>query len=265
MQKSRPAPAAQHGLHPQLQVRHRPALPEAGRSTTLTSRTARSTRCPTCSAPPATRRRWPRCPSPMDSWDQLWDAKYKGDISMLDSDAQHARRRAHQAGLLASTPPARRSSTPRRQVLIEQKPLVLKYDAGQHAAQHRPGPRPHALLGRRRRAGASRPSRRRASSTSCPARATTSGPTASSSPRRRENVYAAHLFLNHMLDPKQAGAGGRLHRLPAAWSRRARSTSRPPSCRRAMRPTAEQLANGKVFREDVGEFEKAVRARRGRT
>ena len=88
--------------------------------------------------------------SPMDSWDQLWDQAYEGEISMLERAARDARRRAHQAGLLAQHDEPgrarRRRGGPHR---AEAPGPQVRLD--QHAAQHRPGTAAHALLGRRRR------------------------------------------------------------------------------------------------------------------
>ncbi len=73
-------------------------------------------------------------------------------------------------------------------------------------------------------------------------------------PKAAQNVYAAHLFLNHMLDPKQAGQAADFIGYQCAVEAGGDYITNP--IQKAMRPTPEQLANG-VYREDLGEFNSA--------
>jgi len=221
------------------------------RSTTPTTRTARSTRCRTCSAPPATAR-----PSPKSR--RRWTAGtalgrgLQGRHLDARQRTQHPRRRAHQAGLLLQHHQSGRAG--RRDAGADRAEAPgPQVRPGQHAAQYRPGPRSDTLLGRRRRAGDQDDpcGQHRVRPAQPGYNVWADGIVIAKS---SENVYAAHLFLDHMLDPKQAA------RRPttsgtSAWSRRAWTTSRTRSRRRCGRRRSSS-PNG-VFREDVGEFNAA--------
>ena len=184
LSQDRPHPAARHVATSPTSSTSRTPSSRSRRSTTRTSRTARSTRCRTCSGRPATRRRSPRSRRRMDSWDQLWDAALQGPD--LDARTRRARRSASGSSSWATRPTrrARRSSTPRSRSLIEQKPLVLKYDRTNTRRSIVQGIAAHALLGRRRRPRDQGHPAGERRSTCCPARATSCGPTASPSRRR---------------------------------------------------------------------------------
>ena len=172
-----------------------------------------------------------------------------------DLDAQHAardaRRRAHQAGLLGQHDEPggarRRESSPHR---AEAPRAQVRLD--QHAAQHRPGTAAHALLGRRRRPRDQGHPAGERRSTSCPARATSSGPTASPSPRRPRTSTRRTSSSTTCSTPKQAGQAADYIGYHCVVPEGVQYYTDPMQVE--MRPTAEQIANGKLA-EDVGEFQ----------
>jgi spermidine/putrescine transport system substrate-binding protein len=193
-----------------------------------------------------------KVPSPMDSWDQLWDAKYKGDISMLDST-----RNTIGVGLLklgcSFNTTSQEELDAALAVLIEQKPLVLKYDQANTRRSIVQGlALTHCWDGDVGLAIKTIP----ADSVEyvLPSQGYNVWADGIVIPKASENVYAAHLFLNHMLEPKQAGQAADYIGYQCVVAEGVNYITNP--IQKSMRPTPEQLANG-VFREDVGEFNAA--------
>ncbi len=193
-----------------------------------------------------------KVPEPMDSWDQLWDARYKGDISMLDSI-----RNTLGVGLLklgySFNTTSQEELDAALDVLIEQKPLVLKYDQANTRRSIVQGVAlVHCWDGDVGLAIKTIP----ADSIEyvLPSQGYNVWADGISIPKASKNIYAAHLFLNHMLDPKQAGQAADYIGYQCVVEEGIKYISNP--IQRQMRPTEEQLSNG-VFREDVGEFASA--------
>ncbi len=193
-----------------------------------------------------------KVPSPMDSWDQLWDATYKGDISMLDSERNTLGVGLIKLGYSFNTT-SQEELDAAIEVLIEQKPLVLKYDQANTRRSIVQGlALTHCWDGDVGLAIKTIP----ADSIEyvLPSQGYNVWADGIVIAKSSENVYAAHLFLNHMLDPKQAGQAADYIGYQCVVPGGVDYITDP--IQKAMRPTPEQLANG-VFREDVGEFNAA--------
>jgi spermidine/putrescine transport system substrate-binding protein len=193
-----------------------------------------------------------KVPDPMDSWDQLWDEAYSGEISMLDST-----RNTLGVGLLklgySFNTTSQEELDAALEILIEQKPLVLKYDQANTRRSIVEGlALTHCWDGDVGLAIKSIPAE--SIEYVLPAQGYNVWADGIAIPSATENAYAAHLFLNHMLDPKQAGQAADYIGYQCVVEAGTEYITNP--IQKAMRPTAEQLANG-VFREDVGEFESA--------
>ena len=191
-----------------------------------------------------------KVPSPMDSWDQLWDEKYKGEISMLNAPREtlgvglikqgYSPNTASQEELDASV-----------EVLVQQKPLVLKYDSTNTRRSIVQGlALTHCWDGDVGLAIKSIPPED--VQYVLPSQGYIVWADGIAIPKATENVYAAHLFLNHMLDPKQAGQAADYIGYHCVVPEGVKYYTNPLQVQ--MRPTAEQIAAGKLA-ADVGEFQ----------
>ena len=193
-----------------------------------------------------------KVPSPMDSWDQLWDATHKGDISMLDSERNTLGVGLIKLGYSFNTT-SQEELDAAAQVLIEQKPLVLKYDQANTRRSIIQGlALTHCWDGDV--GGAIKTIPADSIEYVLPSQGYNVWADGIAIAKSSENVYAAHLFLDHMLDPKQAGQAADFIGYQCVVSEGVQYYTDPLQVK--MRATPEQLANG-VFREDVGEFNAA--------
>ena len=176
--------------------------------------------------------------APANSWEQLWDEAYKGEISMLNTPREtlgvglirngYSRQHHSQEELDAAVDDAHRAEAPRAQVRLHQ-----------HAAEHRPGTRPDPLLGRRRRPrDQGHPAGERA--------VRPSGGGVHRVGRRhghpegdRERLRGAPLPQPHAR-PQAGRAGGRLHRLPLRRPGRGAVLHRPDAGRDASDPRGDR-------------------------
>jgi spermidine/putrescine transport system substrate-binding protein len=186
---------------------------------------------------------------PGSSWKQLWDAKYKGDIEMLTG------RDALSASLFAlSLPPNTTSQADLDKAtdyLIEQKPLVAKYDDTYPTGSIIKG---RALtmcwdgdaIGAINKVGLNKVRY------VLPDEGYIIWADALCIPKTAKSAYGAHLFLNHLLDPKVAAECadyiGYQPAVPAA------DPLVKSLVQRAMRPTPEVLAKG-VYAAYLGDFQ----------
>jgi spermidine/putrescine transport system substrate-binding protein len=192
-----------------------------------------------------------KVPSPMDSWDQLWDEKYKSGISMLNAPRETLGVGLIKNGYSPNTTSQEELDTAEAS-LIEQKPLVLKYDSTNTRRSIVQGlPLTHCWDGDVGLAIKDIP----ADSVSymLPSQGYVIWADGIAIPKAAPSVYGATLFLNFMLDPKQAGQAADYIGYQCVVSDGVQYYTNPIQVE--MRPTSEQIANGKLA-EDVGEFQK---------
>lgn len=191
-----------------------------------------------------------KVPNPMDSWDQLWDETYKGQISMLDAPRETLGVGLIKLGYSPNTT-SQEELDAAVEELIAQKPLVLRYDSTNTRRSIVQGlALTHCWDGDVGLAVKSIPAEN--VKYVLPSEGYIVWADGIAIPKATENVYAAHLFLNHMLDPKQAGQAADYIGYHCVVEEGAQYVTDP--VQRAMRPTPEQIANGKLA-EDVGEFQ----------
>ena len=192
-----------------------------------------------------------KVPSPMDSWDQLWDEAYKGQISMLDTPRETLGVGLIKNGYSPNTT-SQEELDAAEASLIEQKPLVLKYDATNTRRSIVQGlPLTHCWDGDVGLAIKDIPPEN--VKYMLPSQGYIVWADGIAIPKTAPSVYAAHLFLNHMLDPKQAGQAADYIGYQCVVPDGVQYYTNPIQVE--MRPTAEQIASGKLA-EDVGEFQK---------
>jgi spermidine/putrescine transport system substrate-binding protein len=193
-----------------------------------------------------------KVPSPMDSWDQLWDQAYEGEISMLNTPRETLGVGLMKLGYSPNTT-SQEELDAAEAVLVEQKPLVLKYDSTNTRRSIVQGlPLTHCWDGDVGLAIQTIPAE--SVQYMLPSQGYIVWADGIAIPKATENVYAAHLFLNHMLDPKQAGQAADYIGYHCVVPEGVQYYTNPQQV--AMRPTAEQIANGKLA-EDMGEFQGA--------
>jgi len=193
-----------------------------------------------------------KVPSPMDSWDQLWDEAYKGDISMLN-----APRETLGVGLIKNGYSPNTTSQEELDAseasLVEQKPLVLKYDSTNTRRSIVQGlALTHCWDGDVGLAIKTIPPENVQYVLPSQGYIVWADGIAIPKATAPENLYAAHLFLDHMLDPKQAGQAADYIGYQCVVADGVQYYTNPIQVQ--MRPTPEQIANGKLA-EDVGEFQ----------
>jgi spermidine/putrescine transport system substrate-binding protein len=191
-------------------------------------------------------------PEPSESWGALWDKKYKGSIAMLNT----SRDALGEALFLLGYSPNTTSQDELDQAtkkLIEQKPLVKVYDSDQPK---------NSIIGG-------------CAFTNCwdgdaiaatkklglskvryvlPTEGYTIWMDGVCIPKTAKSPYAAHLFLNYLLEPEVAAENANyLGYEPVV---EAADPLIKDMVQRAMRPTPEVLDRG-VFAEDLGDFNAA--------
>lgn len=191
-----------------------------------------------------------KVPEPKDSWDQLWDEAYTGQISMLDTPRETLGVGLIKLGYSPNTT-SQEELDAAVDELIAQKPLVLRYDSTNTRRSIVQGlALTHCWDGDVGLAVKSIPAEN--VKYVLPNEGYIVWADGIAIPKATENVYAAHLFLNHMLDPKQAGQAADYIGYHCVVEEGAQYVTDP--VQRAMRPTPEQIASGKLA-EDVGEFQ----------
>jgi spermidine/putrescine transport system substrate-binding protein len=193
--------------------------------------------------------------APDDSWGQLWDKRFKGKIGMLNGV-----RDAYSAALflLGYSPNTTSQSEldEATQKLIEQKPLVGKYDSTRPTTQIVNGFAATECwdgdaIGAMQQIGLSKVRY------VLPREGYLIWVDGLSIPASAKSPYAAHLFLNHCLDPKVAANNANYIGYQPAVE--AADPMIKDMVQRAMRPTADVIEKG-VFQEDLGEFNAAYDA-----
>jgi spermidine/putrescine transport system substrate-binding protein len=191
-----------------------------------------------------------KAPSPMDSWDQLWDEQYKGEISMLNAPRETLGVGLIKLGYSPNTT-SQEELDAAEAALVEQKPLVLKYDSVNTRRSIVQGlSLTHCWDGDVGLAIKTIPAEN--VQYVLPSQGYIVWADGIAIPKATENVYAAHLFLNHMLLPKQAGQAADYIGYQCVVEEGVQYYTNPIQVE--MRPSAEQIANGKLA-EDVGEFQ----------
>jgi spermidine/putrescine transport system substrate-binding protein len=188
--------------------------------------------------------------NPQDSWDQLWDPKWKGQISMLDTP-----RETLGVGLIKSGYSPNTTSQDEldagTQQCVDQKPLVLKYDATNTRRSIVQGlPLTHCWDGDVGLAIKEIPPSK--VKYTLPSQGYIVWADGIAIPKAAPSVYGAHLFLNFMLLPKEAGQAADYIGYQCVVSEGVQYITSP--IQKQMRPTSEQIAAGKLA-EDVGEFQ----------
>jgi spermidine/putrescine transport system substrate-binding protein len=189
-----------------------------------------------------------KVPAPASSWEQLWDEAHKGDISMLNTPRETLGVGLIRKGFSVNTT-SQEELDAASEILIEQKPLVLKYDSTNTRRSIVQGQAlTHCWDGDVGLAIKDIPPE--SVQYVLPAEGYIVWADGIAIPKATENVYAAHLFLNHMLDPKQAGQAADYIGYHCAVPEGVQYYTDPMQVE--MRPTPEEIASGKLA-EDVGE------------
>ncbi len=192
-------------------------------------------------------------PEPMDSWDQLWDADYKGRISMLDTPRETLGVGLIKLGYSSNTT-SQEELDAAVATLIEQKPLVERYDSTNTRRSIVQGnPLTHCWDG----------DYGLAIKDISPDSATYMLPSQGyivwadgiAIPKTAGSPYWAHMFLNHMIDPKQAGQAADYIGYQCVITEGVQYITN--EVQRAMRPTDVQIDNGQL-QIDLGEFQRSI-------
>lgn len=187
--------------------------------------------------------------APTDSWEMLWDKAYKGDIGMLNE----ARETVQVAMFLLGYSP---NSTSQQELdeatakLIEQKPLVAVYDSSNPGAD--------IIAGRALRHcwdGDAVTAIKKLGLSKVkyvlPREGYMMWADGVCIPKKAPSPYAAHLFLNFLLDPEIAAENANyISYQPVVEAADPMITD---LVQRAMRPTPEVIEGG-VFATDPGDF-----------
>ena len=187
---------------------------------------------------------------PQDSWDQLWDEAWKSQISMLDTPRETLGVGLIKSGYSPNTTSQEELDAGTQQC-VDQKPLVLKYDATNTRRSIVQGlPLTHCWDGDVGLAIKEIPPEK--VRYVLPSQGYIVWADGIAIPKAAPSVYAAHLFLNHMLLPKQAGQAADYIGYQCVVEEGVQYYTNPVQVE--MRPTPEQIAAGKLA-EDVGEFQ----------
>ncbi len=196
-----------------------------------------------------------KVPEPQDSWDQLWDAAYKGEISLLDTPRETLGVGLIRLGYSSNTT-SQEELDAAVDGLIEQKPLVQRYDAVNTRRSIVQGlALTHCWDGDVGLAIKSIPAED--VKYMLPSQGYVVWADGIAIPKATENAYAAHLFLNHMLDPKQAGQAADYIGYHCVITEGAQYVTDPNQAK--MRPTDAQIDNGEL-QVDLGEFQDSIDA-----
>jgi len=187
----------------------------------------------------------------MTSWNMLWDEKYKGQITMLNAPRETLGAALMRKGYSAN-------STDQSQLdeatadLIEQKPLVMIYDSTNTRRNMVKGvPLVHCWDGDV--ALAMRETGEDAIDYVLPSEGYIVWADGICIPKGGPSVYAAHLFLNFLLDPVNAAECANYIGYQPVVTEAAQYITDP--IQKSMRPTDEELNAGQ-FAIDLAEFER---------
>jgi spermidine/putrescine transport system substrate-binding protein len=182
------------------------------------------------------------------SWQTMWDPTNKNDMTMLDDERQTIGAALFLLGYSINTTDQAELDEAKAK-LIEQKPLLLKYDSMPARAIVQGNPLTHTWDGEIMLAAKSVPIEK--IDYVLPEEGQVNVvdnfviPTGGASP------YAAHLFMNYMLDTEVSAACHNWSGYQTAVATAAPLIKDP--AQQALRPTSEQLSKGQ-FILDVGEF-----------
>ena len=185
------------------------------------------------------------------SWNTLWDANYKGEISMLNASRETLGVGLMRAGYSINTIDQAQLDESEA-ALIEQKPLVLLYDSVNDKRSMINGlPLVHCWDGdatlAMREVGVEN------LKYVLPGEGHVMWADGIAIPAGAPSPYAAHLFLNFLLDPVNAGECANYIGYQPVVTEAAQYITDP--IQQSMRPTDEALQQGQ-FAEDLGEFER---------
>ena len=192
-----------------------------------------------------------KVPAPQDSWIQLWDPAYERQISMLNAPRETLGVGLIKLGYSPNTT-SQEELDQAVQQLIDQKPLVLKYDSTNTRRSIVEGlALTHCWDGDVALAIKAIPAE--GVSYVLPSEGYIVWADGIAIPKVAPNPYAAHLFLNFMLDPKNVGAAADyIGYQPVVTAAMQYVTNESQV---AMRPTDEVIEAG-YLAEDVGDFQR---------
>jgi len=196
-------------------------------------------------------RRTDKVAEPVTSWNTLWDPQYKGKLTMLNASRETLGVGLMRKGYSAnSTDQAQLDEA--AQDLIEQKPLVMAYDSTNTRRNMVKGvPLVHCWDGDV--ALAMRETGQDALDYTLPSEGYIVWADGIAIPVGAPSVYAAHLFLNFILDPVNVGECANYIGYQPVITEAVQYITDP--VQKAMRPTDEEINGGQVA-EDLGEFER---------
>ncbi len=194
-----------------------------------------------------------KVPEPMDSWDQLWEAKYKGQIAMLDIPRETLGVGLIRLGYSSNTT-SQEELDAAVEALIEQKPLVQRYDSVNTRRSIVQGlALTHCWDGDYGLAIKTIPPEN--AKYVLPSQGYMIWADGICVPKTANSPYWAHMFLNHMLDPKQAGQAADYIGYQCVVTEGVQYITN--ETQRKMRPTDEQIDNGQLP-TDLGEFQRNI-------
>jgi spermidine/putrescine transport system substrate-binding protein len=193
-----------------------------------------------------------KVPAPQDSWSQLWDTGYEREISMLNAPRETLGVGLIKLGFSSNTT-SQEELDQAVQQCIEQKPLVLKYDSTNTRRSIVEGlALTHCWDGDVALAVKAIPSENVVYM--LPSEGYIVWADGIAIPKSAPNPYAAHLFLNFMLDPKNVGAAADyIGYQPVVTGGMDYVTN---ETQREMRPS-DDVINAGILAEDVGDFQRA--------
>jgi spermidine/putrescine transport system substrate-binding protein len=192
-----------------------------------------------------------KVPQPQDSWQQLWDPAYERGISMLNAPRETLGVGLIKLGYSPNTTVQEELDAAAQQC-IGQKPLVLKYDSTNTRRSIVEGlPLTHCWDGDVGLAIKAIPAEN--VRYVLPSEGYIVWADGIVIPKAAPNPYAAHLFLNFMLDPVNVGeAANYIGYQPVVTAGMEYVTN---ETQKTMRPTDEVIDKG-VLNEDVGDFQR---------
>jgi spermidine/putrescine transport system substrate-binding protein len=192
-----------------------------------------------------------KVPAPQESWDQLWDPAYERQISMLNAPRETLGVGLIKLGYSPNTT-SQEELDQAVQQCIDQKPLVLKYDSTNTRRSIVEGlALTHCWDGDVALAIKAIPAED--VSYVLPSEGYIVWADGIAIPKAAANPYAAHLFLDFMLDPKNVGAAADyIGYQPVVTDAMQYVTNETQV---AMRPTDEVIEAG-YLAEDVGDFQR---------
>jgi spermidine/putrescine transport system substrate-binding protein len=197
-------------------------------------------------------RRTDKVSEPVTSWNTLWDETYKRQINMLNTPRETIGVALMRKGYSVNTTDQAQLDEATAD-LIEQKPLVMAYDSANTRRNMVIGvPLVHCWDGDA--ALASREVDEGIIDYTLPSEGYIVWADGIAIPKDAPSVYAAHLFLDFLLDPVNAGECANYIGYQPVVSEAAQYIEDP--VQKAMRPTDEEINQGQ-FAEDLGNFERA--------